>query len=139
MGKNADHNKSLEIYGTERAAIVAQKNDTTNSIDKLILTISSAGIGLLANQHDKTADTCLGATVTAVIFWILAIISTLASLHLSKMAADKQISDWDEWINSNQTVVAFDPNNVWVARINIASSSLFVLGTMAAAYSFFTK
>lgn len=131
MDEASENNRRTEIYYANRQALVETKARTNEHIDKMIVTISTAGLGLIFGWMSREAKDFssfkFGFMIAACVGFGLTILLVLISHHVSKYIFSKQIQNWDIWFKDELPIVDDVKQSSLIFSINLAASGTFVL------------
>jgi hypothetical protein len=131
MDAPSENDKRKEVYYSNRQALVETKARTNEHIDKMIVTISTAGLGLIFGWMSREAKDFgsfkFGFMIAACVGFGLTILLVLISHHVSNYIFGKQIKNWDNWLKDELSEVGFVKQSSLIFSINLAASGTFVL------------
>ena len=131
MDESSEDNTRSKIYSANRRALVETKEKTNEHIDKMIVTISTAGLGLIfgwMSREAKEFSLCkFGFMIAACVGFGLTILLVLISHHVSKYSFKKQIENWDDWLKNELSEVEYVKQSSLILWMNLAASGTFVL------------
>ncbi len=135
--KNEEEKKEevkYEIYIKERESLVSARLQVATSLDKYVLTLSGAALGLsitfISNIVGESGPKSLELLKYGWLCFIISILSTLISLLASQKAYDKQIEILEKVYIE---VFCYEPKNrysITTTLLNIFSVVSFVVGAI---------